>query len=63
MATDNSNLKCDFCGKGRNEVEKLVVGHNVGICSDCINLVRDILDNEKKIDNFKSFDKSKIKYV
>ena len=60
MASDNANLKCDFCGKGRHEVEKLVVGANVGICNDCIGLVRDILDNEKKTEAFKSFDQTKI---
>ncbi len=58
--SENANLKCDFCGKSRHEVEKLVVGANVGICSDCIMLVRDILDSEKKTEAFKSFDQTKI---
>ena len=48
MATDNSNLKCDFCGKGRNEVEKLVVGHNVGICSDWVEKIQ--AEREKFVD-------------
>lgn len=60
MASEHSHLKCDFCGKGRHEVEKLVVGASVGICNDCITLVRDILDTEKKTEASKAFDKTKI---
>jgi ATP-dependent Clp protease ATP-binding subunit ClpX len=60
MASEHSHLKCDFCGKGRHEVEKLVVGANVGICNDCITLVRDILDTEKKTEASKAVDKTKI---
>lgn len=29
---------CSFCGKSKDEVEKLIVGHAVGICSECIEL-------------------------
>jgi ATP-dependent Clp protease ATP-binding subunit ClpX len=45
----NSNLNhcCDFCGKSKEDVEKLIVGEHAGICNDCITLCADILDDEK----------------
>jgi ATP-dependent Clp protease ATP-binding subunit ClpX len=42
-----SNVECNFCGKGRREVEKLVVSNDVGICNECIDLCSGILNKEK----------------
>ena len=42
---------CDFCGKSKEEVEKLIVGENSSICNDCVELCVDILKDEK-IKNF-----------
>jgi len=38
---------CDFCGKGKNDVEKLIVGNDVSICSECVSLCNKILVEEK----------------
>jgi len=38
---------CDFCGKKKEDVEKLIVGDQSAICNDCINLCVDILHDEK----------------
>lgn len=38
---------CDFCGKGKEEVEKLIVGNDVGICNECVDLCSSILTEEK----------------
>lgn len=38
---------CDFCGKGKDEVEKLIVGDNIGICNECVDLCVKILVDEK----------------
>ena len=38
-----SGLTCSFCHKSQRDVEKIVAGHEVYICSDCIRLCRDIL--------------------
>lgn len=35
---DNSDLNCNFCGKNRNEVDKLVAGPQVYICNECVTL-------------------------
>lgn len=39
------NLRCSFCGKNENEVEKLVAGPNVYICNACVRIASDIIDN------------------
>jgi hypothetical protein len=39
------NLRCSFCGKNENEVEKLVAGPNVYICDTCVRIATDIIDN------------------
>lgn len=45
-------VKCNFCGKGRSEVGKLIVANDAGICNECIDLCVGILDQEK-IDKIK----------
>jgi ATP-dependent Clp protease ATP-binding subunit ClpX len=45
--TKNSKHTCDFCGKKREEVEKLIVGDQAAICNDCVDLCVDILEDEK----------------
>ena len=40
-------VKCDFCGKDRAEVEKLIVANDAGICNECIDLCVGILDKER----------------
>jgi ATP-dependent Clp protease ATP-binding subunit ClpX len=37
---------CGFCGKVESEVVKLVVGPNVCICDECIDLCNEILAEE-----------------
>jgi ATP-dependent Clp protease ATP-binding subunit ClpX len=39
-------IKCSFCGRGQDEVAKLVSGPNVYICNECIRLCNDILEDE-----------------
>ena len=47
MNKNNTNTCCDFCGKSKEDVEKLIVGEHAAICNDCITLCVDILDDEK----------------
>ncbi|NIM19049.1 MAG: ATP-dependent Clp protease ATP-binding subunit ClpX [Candidatus Latescibacteria bacterium] len=39
-------LRCSFCGRGQDEVAKLISGPSVYICNECIKLCKDILDDE-----------------
>jgi ATP-dependent Clp protease ATP-binding subunit ClpX len=47
MTKSDSDHKCDFCGKSKDEVEKLIVGDNAAICNDCVELCEDILKDNK----------------
>lgn len=38
---------CDFCGKSKDDVEKLVVGSNGAICNECVTLCDKILKEQK----------------
>ena len=42
-----TNHSCDFCGKSKEDVEKLIVGDHAAICNDCIDLCVGILVDEK----------------
>lgn len=41
---------CNFCSKSRNEVTKLIVANDAGICDECIELCSSILTKEKNED-------------
>jgi ATP-dependent Clp protease ATP-binding subunit ClpX len=45
MATPNK-LECSFCGKTKENRVKLVVGPTVCICNECVDLARDILNQD-----------------
>lgn len=47
------HMSCDFCGKARNEVDKLIVANEAAICNECIELCANILDKER-IDSIKN---------
>ena len=40
--------KCNFCNKGKNDVQKLIVGDSVAICNECVNLCGDLLTSLAK---------------
>jgi ATP-dependent Clp protease ATP-binding subunit ClpX len=39
-------IRCSFCGRGQDEVARLVSGPSVYICSECVRLCNDILEGE-----------------
>jgi ATP-dependent Clp protease ATP-binding subunit ClpX len=45
--TKSTKFTCDFCGKSKEDVEKLIVGDQSSICNDCVALCVDILKDEK----------------
>jgi ATP-dependent Clp protease ATP-binding subunit ClpX len=53
---DENALKCSFCGKGHNEVKKLIAGPTVYICNECVELcneiIADTLHEEVKVPSF-----------
>ena len=40
--------KCSFCGKGPGQVEKIITGPYVHICSDCVRLCQNILTEDRR---------------
>lgn len=42
----NDPVRCSFCGKAQEEVRKIVAGPGVYICDECIELCKDIIDEE-----------------
>jgi ATP-dependent Clp protease ATP-binding subunit ClpX len=44
---NNNHHSCDFCGKSKEDVEKLIVGESSAICNDCVDLCVDILKDDK----------------
>jgi ATP-dependent Clp protease ATP-binding subunit ClpX len=53
--TQNDNqsgqLTCSFCGKAQDEVKKLIAGPAVYICDECIELCKDIIAEEAKLED------------
>lgn len=43
---DKKQLKCSFCGKGQEEVKRLIAGPGVYICDECIELCSEIIADE-----------------
>ena len=46
MSTENKNNHCSFCGNSKEVVKKLIVSDSVAICSDCIELCNQLIDEE-----------------
>jgi len=42
----NEGFRCSFCGKGQDEVKKLIAGPSVYICDECVDLCNDIIVEE-----------------
>ncbi|MED5559071.1 MAG: ClpX C4-type zinc finger protein, partial [Acidobacteriota bacterium] len=47
--TNGSSLRCSFCSKSQSEVRKLIAGPHVYICDECIELCKDIIDEETNV--------------
>lgn len=43
---DDNKLRCSFCGKGQEEVKKLIAGPTVYICDECVELCTEIIAEE-----------------
>jgi ATP-dependent Clp protease ATP-binding subunit ClpX len=53
MPKKDEELLCSFCGKGQDEVKKLIAGPSVYICDECIQLCNEIILEEygDEVDN------------
>ena len=54
--SDKKLHECSFCGSPKEQVNKLIVGEGVAICSDCIELCNQLIVNEHISDKTKEND-------
>ena len=43
---DKSNVRCSFCGKAQEEVHRIIAGPGVNICNECVELCREIIEED-----------------
>jgi len=56
MENKDNKLTCTFCGKGQEDVRKLIAGPSVYICDECVDLCNDIIEEEVKSDDAEVLD-------
>lgn len=64
MTSESKINHCSFCGNHKDAVKKLIVGDSVAICSDCLELCNNLLEEDLTHDEpktKKSFDPVEIK--
>ena len=44
----NNEAKCSFCGKSTSQVRSMMVGPDVYICNECVDLIKSMMDEEIK---------------
>ena len=40
------NIRCSFCGKSQEEVDRIIAGPNVFICSECVKVCSNIVEDD-----------------
>jgi len=48
MSEPSQYENCSFCNKHKDEVKKLIVGNEVAICNECVDLCQSLLDDDVK---------------
>ncbi|MBR3600379.1 MAG: ATP-dependent Clp protease ATP-binding subunit ClpX, partial [Lachnospiraceae bacterium] len=43
---DRKKPRCSFCNKSQEQVRKLIAGHNVYICDECVDICSEIIQDE-----------------
>ena len=49
-----SVLSCSFCGKGQDDVQKLIAGPTVFICNECVDVCVDIIAEDARLEKLRS---------
>ena len=48
---EEQSIRCSFCGKRETQVERLIAGPGVCICSECVQACSDLLLDDMQVDN------------
>lgn len=51
MPKTDRNIKCSFCGKSQDAVERIIAGPGVFICDECIKVCTNILEDDSYEDS------------
>jgi ATP-dependent Clp protease ATP-binding subunit ClpX len=54
--TEEAEFHCSFCGTHKDNVQKLIVGESVAICSDCVVLCQTLIEDEQQESSTKKSD-------
>ena len=46
MSNNKRNIRCSFCGKSQDEVDRMIAGPGVYICNECIRVCSSIVEDE-----------------
>ncbi len=46
MANKQKNVRCSFCGKSQDEVDRIIAGPGVFICNECIRVCANIVEDD-----------------
>ena len=46
--TGNKSIRCSFCGKVQEEVDRMVAGPGVYICNECVKVCSSILEDDSE---------------
>ena len=47
---ETKQVRCSFCGKSQEQVKKIIAGPDVFICNECVDLCKEIIDEEFEMD-------------
>ncbi|MBQ7330389.1 MAG: ATP-dependent Clp protease ATP-binding subunit ClpX [Oscillospiraceae bacterium] len=48
---EDQSIRCSFCGKRETQVERLIAGPGVYICSECVQACTELLSDNSMVDN------------
>ncbi len=48
---EDQSIRCSFCGKRETQVERLIAGPGVYICSECVQACGELLQDDLRVDN------------
>ncbi len=54
MANNRKIMRCAFCGKTQDEVERMLVGPNIYICNECVSLCYSLLEQDGVVEPHES---------
>ena len=47
MSEEEKEIRCSFCGRSQKEVRRIIAGPGAYICNECIEICKDLLDEER----------------